>query len=222
MREFLRWHALLHGWLLQLIYFKRKTYYEDRSEQGRFVKGGALVVSNHFHVYDYMVNMFLFCFRKLYVVMKSDVFKNRFFSWVMGIFGGIRSDRDTNGMKFIDESVAHLIKGHLVQIFPEAYTSRTGKMLEFKYGYVMIAQRADKPIIPVITDGNYGLFKRVHVIIGKPILLSDYCSSSHPNKEEIAELNNIVYNKCVELKAELHRRIALDNRKGKNQKGTSQ
>jgi len=212
MREFLRWHALLHGWLLQLLYFKRKTYYEDKSVQGRFIKGGALVVSNHFHVYDYMVNMYLCCFRKLYVVMKGDVFKNRFYSWVMGIFGGIRSDRDEKSMKFIDESVAHLIKGYLVQIFPEAYTSKDGKMMDFKYGYVMIAQRADKPIIPIITDGNYGLFKRVHVIIGKPILLSDYCSSAYPSKEAIAEMNNIVYNKCVELRAELDRRIASEKK----------
>lgn len=220
MREILRWHALLHGWLLNLLYFKRKTYYEDKSVQGKYMKGGALIVSNHFHVYDYMVCMYMCYFRKLYVVMKGDVFKNRFFAWVMGIFGGIRSDRDDKSMKFIDETVEHLLKGHLVQIFPEAYTTKNGKMLDFKYGYVMVAQRADKPIIPVILDGNYGLFKRTHVIIGKPIMLSDYCSSTYPSKEDIAEMNKIVYNKCVELRAELDRRIAADKIGGRKKKGT--
>ena len=102
-------------------------------------------------------------------------------------------------MRFIDESVAHLKKGRLVQIFPEAYITYDGKMRDFKTGYIMIAQRADVPVIPVITDGNYGWKKRTHVIIGKPIRLSDYCPYAHPNREQIVELNRIVREKCLEL-----------------------
>lgn len=208
MYGFFRWLAIVSGWPLQLLFFKRKTYYEDKKSQNRFVKGGALIISNHFSVFDYMVNLFLFPGRKLFVVMAEMIFKHgRFFHWAMRCFGGIRSDRDIKGMRFIDESVRVLEKGKLVQIYPEAHTTDDGNMLEFKPSYILIALRANVPIIPVMTDGNYGFFKRVHIIIGKKIYLSDYCTSLNPTREEIVELNNIVRQKAVELKDELDSRV---------------
>ena len=204
MREILRWLALLSAWPVQLLVFKRKTYYEDRRAQGRRVRGKALIVSNHFSVFDYMVNLFLFPFRKLYVVYWPQNSKR--IRWGMKFFGGIVSDRDVMSLRFMDESVKTLEKGRIVQIYPEAYISEDGRMDEFKPSYVLIALRAEAPIIPVITDGQYGLFKRVHLIIGKPIDLWDYCTSEDPTKEEIMALNDIVYKKCLELQRELEAR----------------
>ena len=204
MREIFRWLALLSAWPVQLLVFKRKTYYEDRRAQGRRVRGKALIVSNHFSVFDYMVNLFLFPFRKLYVVYWPQNSKR--IRWGMKFFGGIVSDRDVMGLRFMDESVKTLEKGRIVQIYPEAYISEDGRMDEFKPSYVLIALRAEAPIIPVITDGQYGLFKRVHLIIGKPIDLWDYCTSEDPTKEEIMALNDIVYKKCLELQRELEAR----------------
>ena len=201
MREIFRWLALITGWPVQLLVFKRKTYYEDRRAQGRRVRGKALIVSNHFSVFDYMVNLFLFPFRKLYVVYWPQNSKR--IRWGMKFFGGIVSDRDVMSLRFMDESVKTLEKGRVVQIYPEAYISEDGRMDEFKPSYVLIALRAEAPIIPVITDGQYGLFKRVHLIIGKPIDLWDYCTSEDPTKEEIMALNDIVYKKCLELQREL-------------------
>ena len=45
-REFFRYFALIPGWLYHWIFFTPKTYYEDKSVQGKRVKGGALVRSN--------------------------------------------------------------------------------------------------------------------------------------------------------------------------------
>ena len=162
---------------------------------------------------DYMVNLFLFPFRKLYVVMAEFVFhKSKIFNFLTKFHGGIRSDRDLMSMRFIDESVEVLENGGLVQIYPEAHITTDGKMHEFKTSYLMIALRANVPIVPVIIDGNYGFFKRAHVLIGKKIFLTDYCQSLNPTKEEIIALNEIVQNKCLELKSELDRRV--NKRKG--------
>ena len=213
MREIFRWLALITGWPVQLLVFKRKTYYEDRRAQGRRVRGKALIVSNHFSVFDYMVNLFLFPFRKLYVVYWPQNSKR--IRWGMKFFGGIVSDRDVMSLRFMDESVKVLEKGRVVQIYPEAYISEDGRMDEFKPSYVLIALRAEAPIIPVITDGQNGLLKRVHLIIGKPIDLWDYCTSEDPTKEEIMALNDIVYKKCLELQRELEAR-KQNKRRGKN------
>lgn len=211
--ELFRWIGLLLAYPLQLIFFKRKTYYEDKKSQSRFIKGGALVISNHYSAMDYMVNLFLFPFRKLYVVMAEFVFhKSKIFNFLTKFHGGIRSDRDLMSMRFIDESVEVLENGGLVQIYPEAHITLDGNMHEFKTSYLMIALRANVPIVPVIIDGNYGFFKRAHVLIGKKIFLTDYCQSLNPTKEEIIALNEIVQNKCLELKSELDR--CVNKRKG--------
>lgn len=202
MHEFFRWIALITGWPFQILLFKRKTYYENRKKQGRRVRGGALIVSNHYSVFDYMVNLFLFPFRKLHVVYwpQRGTRQGRFFLWGMRFFGGIESDKLATDLHFMDKSVKVLEHKKLVQIYPEACITTDGQMHEFKPSYVLIALRADVPIIPVITDGNYGLFKRVHVIIGEPIRLCDLCTSENPSREEIRALNDMVYQKCLELK----------------------
>jgi 1-acyl-sn-glycerol-3-phosphate acyltransferase len=214
--ELFRWIGLITGYPLQLLFFKRKTYYEDKSEQGRRVRGGALVISNHYSPLDYIMNMFLFPFRKLHVVMSEVTFRGRkkkLFKFLTKFHGGICSDRDIMGMKFIDDSVEVIENGGLVQIFPEAHITTDGDMHEFKTSYLMIALRSDAPIIPVIIDGSYGFFKRSHVIIGKKIYLSDYCTSLNPTKEEILALNDIVYKKSLALKEELDLKIKRKDKK---------
>ena len=48
----------LMAWPVQFIYFKKKIYYEDRKSQGRTIKGGAIIVSNHRSFKDYMMYMY--------------------------------------------------------------------------------------------------------------------------------------------------------------------
>ncbi|MBP5177715.1 MAG: 1-acyl-sn-glycerol-3-phosphate acyltransferase, partial [Clostridia bacterium] len=60
-----------------------------------------------------------------------------------------------------------------------------------------------KPILPVITDGPYTLFKRTRVIYGDPIYLSDYFTGENPTGEDVVRLNEIVYEKVKKLKRRL-------------------
>jgi 1-acyl-sn-glycerol-3-phosphate acyltransferase len=217
MHEFFRWLALITGWPLQLLIFKRKTYYENKAKQSRFIRGGALIISNHYSVFDYMVNLFLFPFRKLYVVYWSQagMRTEKKIRFGMKFFGGIPSDREAMSMRFIDESVKLLERGKLVQIYPEAHITDDGEMHPFKPSYLIIALRAGVPIIPVITDGNYGLFRRVHLIIGEPIEISEDEISEDPTREELVALSDRVYEKCLALQRQLRANIENDKQKGK-------
>lgn len=204
MYEFFRWVAVVTGWPFQALFFKRKTYYEDKSVQNRRVKGSALVVMNHFNILDYVMNVFVFFPRKLWIVLSEWIYQqSNFFYWGMKFFGGIKADRDIKSMSFVDESVEVLEKGGMVQIFPEAHNTPDGEMHPFKPSYVLIALRSGAPVIPVITDGNYGFFRRAHIIIGKKIYLRDYCPTLNPSREEIERLNGIIFDKCTELRKEL-------------------
>lgn len=215
--EIFRWFGLLTGWPVQLAFFKRKTYYEDRRAQGRIIRGGALIISNHYNVLDYVANVFLVAFRKLYVIYAQTSSK-----WAilgMNFFGGIPVDRSSYHMPFLDTSVKLLKKGRVVQIYPEAHITRDGNMLPFKPSYLYIAHRAGVPIIPVIIDGNYGVFKRIHVIVGKPIDLKDYGLPEHPTHDQIKAVNEDVRKKCLALKADLDSRVERDRNRWKRKNG---
>ena len=95
-------------------------------------------------------------------------------------------------------------------MFPEGRISNDKKLLPFTPSYILIALRSGAPIIPVVTDGNYGLFKRVHILIGKKIYLSDYCKSTNPTKEELEKINKIISRKIALLKNTLQEKIDQD------------
>ena len=111
-------------------------------------------------------------------------------------------------MRFMDEAAAVIRKGELVQIFPEGRNTTDGKIHEFKKSYLVIAHRASAPIIPIVTDGNYGIFKRTSVIIGKEIDVSKFFTSDRvtPTREELQRANDVVFAKVLELREELERR----------------
>lgn len=192
---------------LELLFFKRRTFYEDKYVQKRRIKGGALLVSNHKSIFDYMMYFFLFFFRKIYCLVAEVMYRNAFFRFCLNTIGGIRVDRsDPNIIGFVNKSVELIKKGKLVLSFPESRLIHDKELGVFYPSYILIALKANAPIIPIYTDGRYGLFKRSSVIIGKPINLRDRCHNENPSAQEINALNDLVKDKIQELKETLERR----------------
>ena len=217
--DFFRWLAIIFGYPMQLIFFKRKTYYENNVKRKGWKKGGALVISNHYNVFDYFMNMFLVLPRKLNVVSSEIPYQNKFLTFGMKFVGGIEANRITRNMSFIKKSAELIAKGQLVQIFPEGRNSPDGNIQPFKKSYIVIAHQAKAPIIPIVTDGNYGFFKRASVLIGNPINVSDYITSTGmmPAKDELNHVNEIVFNKVLELRQQLEE-LKSSSKKSKKQK----
>lgn len=210
--EFFRCVGVITGYPFRWLFFKTKFYYENENAHRR-VKGGALIISNHYNTLDFVHNVFVFFPRKLYVVASEYAFKDFMIRLGMKFWGGIKADRTTKSSSFIFQSIRELKKGHLVQIFPEGHNTDDGKIHEFYPSYILIALKANVPIIPLIMDGQYGFNKRVHQIIGEPVNLSDYVKEGKVTKEEIERLNGIVHKKALELREELDRRIQADKNK---------
>lgn len=127
-------------------------------------------------------------------------------NWFLSSMGGIRVDRNAYDFSFVGEALDILESGQSVGVFPEGRLPRKGETdLPFKPGIVYIALRTDVPIVPVYTDGNYGLFKRTRVIIGEEINIRDYCNSENPDQSEIQKLTELLKSKVYALKDELER-----------------
>ncbi len=215
--DIFRWFAIIQGWWLYWVFFKRKTYYENGDPRRRFkrFKGGKLIVSNHYGVLDFMLNMFLVLPRKLWVVASEHAYRNKLQGFGMRFFGGIPCDRRIRSMRFMKESEALLKRGGLVQIFPEGKNTDDGLIGPFYPSYIVIAHRAGVPIVPIVTDGNYGFFKRAHVLVGNEIDLKDHVTAEGPiiPRDQLAAANEAIRDKVVALKAELDARVAADEAK---------
>ena len=111
----------LTGGLLWVILAKPKIHYEDRSVQGRKIRGKAIVISNHTEVWDYAAMMFLFPGRILRCVVAELMYeKNPFLTFLIKALGSIRVDRNTADFAFLGKCCNVLKKGGVVEFYPEA------------------------------------------------------------------------------------------------------
>ena len=115
----------------------------------------------------------------------------------------------------MDEGADIIKNGELLIIYPEGRNTPDGKMHEFYHSYLVIAYRAGCPIVPIITDGRYGLFKRASVIIGEEIDVSRFFTPDRrtPLREELCAANEYVYAKMLHLQALLEQKKAEERSK---------
>ena len=75
------WLVKITGYPWQLIMMRKRIYYEDRSRQGRRIKGSAIVISNHTTAFDVAAIAFLFPLRTVRFVAAELMYeKNAFLS----------------------------------------------------------------------------------------------------------------------------------------------
>ena len=220
--DIFRWFAIIQGFWLYWLFFKRKTYYEDgdpRRKSRRF-KGAKLIISNHYCVLDFMLNMFLVLPRKLWVVASEHAYRNKLQGFGMRFFGGIPCDRRIRSMRFMERSVEVLKRGGLVQIFPEGKNTDDGLIGPFYASYIVIAHRVGVPIVPIVTDGNYGFRRRAHVLVGNEIDLKDYITATGPiiPRDQLESANEAIRSKVLALKADLDARVAAEKSKKSKRK----
>ncbi len=197
----------LTGIIPALIFFKPKVYKETPTCKKHLGKN-RILMSNHTSLMDFALYLTMFPFRSIHFLMAEVLFnKGKLFSWFLYKIGGIFVNRDACDFSFIDDSEKVLKKDGIVGVFPQGRLPVNGKAFPFKPGIVLIALRTSSPIIPIYTDGNYGLLKRTHIIIGEEINISDYITTDNPSNEEIKKLTSMLEEKNNYLKSELEKRI---------------
>ncbi|MCI6614614.1 MAG: 1-acyl-sn-glycerol-3-phosphate acyltransferase, partial [Mollicutes bacterium] len=166
----------------ELIYFKRRTYFENKKNQGRHIKGRAIIVSNHISIIDYMMLMFVFFTRKIRCLVASVVYKkNKILNLLLKMCGAIKVERENYNLSFIQKSIDVLNKNKVLLIFPEGKLDNDKtKIRQFTTSYLLLALKTKSPIIPVYNDGNYGFKRRVHCMVGEKIYLEKYIDTDNP------------------------------------------
>ncbi len=197
----LLWFLKLTGAPLAFPFFKPKIYYADRAVQSKKLPKPCILMSNHKSLMDFVLYLFIFYGRTLRFLMAEVLFnKSKLFARFLFGIGGIYVNRDVYDFSFIGESIQVLDQGGTVGVFPEGRLPVNGKPFPFKSSIVYLALNSNAPIVPIYTDGNYGLFRRARVVIGTPIDLHTICQTNKPDLEEMTRLTEFLQQKTYALK----------------------
>lgn len=193
---------------LQIFFFKTKTYYEDDRKQNKRIKGSAIIISNHRSSVDGLVIALRFFFKRLHFIA-ANFYKDRLktVKFIVRVAGGIFVDSEDNSFDFIEKCKRVTAKGRSIMVFPEGGFQHTYEPSKFSTGYIMLAIKTGAKIVPIVNDFNYGLFKRVNLMIGNSIDLSGY-TNAELTREKIKEINDEIYGKFLMLFYELKKKKA--------------
>lgn len=163
-------------------------------------KGGFIIASNHVSNYD--PPMVGIVFKGKYAFMaKEELFRNKFFAWLITKLGAFPVKRGAKDLSAIDKALESLDNGRIFVIFPEGTRSKTGELGRAKSGVAITAVRAEAPVVPVFIKYGKKKFRRnVCISIGEMISAESF-KIDITDKHEIHRVSNLIMNEIAELKA---------------------
>ena len=164
--------------------------------------GGCIIASNHVSNND--PPFIGVVFKGKYTFMaKEELFKNRFFAWLIRKLGAFPVKRGAKDFAAIDKAIESLDKGRTFIIFPEGTRSKTGELGRPKSGVSIIAVRAKAPVIPVFVKYGRKKFRRNALIsIGEAIPKEEFESADITDKHSIHAISGRIMGEIAKLKEE--------------------
>lgn len=160
-------------------------------------EGAAIICPNHIHSLDSSL-IIASLKRKVNVLAKENLFKNKIAKWFAKIFGIYSIKQNSADIHAIKISLKLLKNNELLMIFPEGTRNGIEKGAKLKNGAVDIAIKAKVPIIPVGIKGSFKPFRKIIINIGKPIYYNDI--ESIKDKTKINNLTEQLMNNIILLR----------------------
>ena len=172
-----------------MLLFRPKRIYADDSARRR-IRGGAIVIANHFGHFDPIFLMLAIWYRRHHFVCIKDFFDGRFRNWLFTQFHCIPIDRENFSMASLHQITDELKQGHLISMYPEGKVNTSSQIAPFKSGVALIAYRSGKPIIPVYISPRKHWYSRLVVGIGSAV----YAAEALGAQPSLANINKVIAN----------------------------
>lgn len=139
--------------------------------------GGVLLVSNHQSYLDPII-LSSGLDRTLSYLAKSELFRNRFFAWLIGSLNAFPVQQGSGDVGAVKEAINRLQEGHLLNIYPEGSRTENGEIGSLEPGVALVIRRAKVPVVPVAITGSYESwpkskknihFRPIRIYIGPPM-----------------------------------------------------
>lgn len=157
-------------------------------------EGACVLCGNHSALTDPIWIVLAAWFSRIPRTMaKKELFRVPIVNWVVQLVGAFPVDREGSDVGAVKIALRALRDGDKLMIFPEGTRIRRGKISEPHSGAMLIATRADVPIVPVYVSTNKRLFAPIDVIFGTPIYHEKAKYSQQELDEMTAEMMHTIY-----------------------------
>ena len=180
-------------YIFNVIVFRVKCVGQENIQN----KGAYIICANHTSNWDAPI-LVSNLKRKVYVMAKAELFKNKFIKWLGDkccVFPVKRGMRDIESIKY---SLKLLKDGEILVIFPEGTRKGLEKNGKAQNGLAYMAIRTGVPVIPVGIQGEMKPFRKVKLNIGEPLDFSQY-KSNKPEKEILDKVSKEIMDNIIML-----------------------
>ncbi len=131
-------------------------------------EGGFLLCANHKSNND---PPFIASFlpRQMKFLAKKELFEVPVFGGIIRLLGAIPLNRGASDTTAIKTSMQIMRDGDGLMVFPQGHRRKTIELKDIHPGSVAMAQRVGVPIVPVAVCGEYKIFRKMKLRIGKPV-----------------------------------------------------
>ena len=174
--------------------FRLKRLTPEGEKYTTKVKGGAIIAANHTSFLDPFLVGVTFWYRRMYFLVAEVVLKKRLRAWLLKGVGAIKIDRNKTDIDAINKSTDKLKRGFLLTIFPQGGIQADTAVDTLKSGAVLIALRANVPIIPMYSLPRKKWYNKRCVIIGNAINPAEICTKKMPSTADINNISGMLSN----------------------------
>lgn len=161
-------------------------------------EGGVVLCCNHTSFLDPLfVIVGATRKRQYHVLAKAELFKIPVLNWILKGIEIVPVKRGRSDVSAFKESLRYLRNGEPLIIFPEGTRVKEGAEVDGHPGAVVMAARANVPVLPVYIGTKKRMFHRTKVVFGKPYTLE--FAGRKPTPEESQRLTYDLMNRIRAL-----------------------
>ncbi|MBR2337813.1 MAG: 1-acyl-sn-glycerol-3-phosphate acyltransferase [Clostridia bacterium] len=164
------------------------------------IKGGAIIAANHNSFCDPIFCLCVFWRRPLHFIATKDLYRTKIMNFFLRHVHCIQVDKENFSMACFHEVKEVLEEDKLVMIYPEGGINvESNELLSFKSGAILMAHKANKPIIPMYIVKGKKWYNRWHCVMGDPVDVRALCGQ-FPTLDKINQISDLLKEKEEELK----------------------
>ena len=200
------------GKVLLLPAYKLIYRYKVIGSENMPKQGGVILACNHLSFSD-PVLLGLAQKRRLFFMAKSELFRNKFASFIIRHLGAFPVERGAGDGKAIKTGEEILCEGNVMTIFLEGGRTKTGELMHPRSGCALVAQQTMLPVVPAcitITGNPKHRFAKRVIHFSKPLTSEDMGLTAEGGRREIKTATNAIMGEIRRMREE----DRVDNKKG--------